>query len=76
MIPDDGFRLDDFAEQMGRLASHPSYFTLASFASGNPMPLVGNHVAGCEVCQAIVEALALPGGAGRAKADRLFIERA
>lgn len=77
MIVDDGLCLDDFAEDMGRLASHPSYFTLSGFASGSPMPLVGMHLAGCEACRAIVETLAPAGGGGRAKAivHRTYLDR-
>lgn len=62
-MTDDGLTLDDLAEYMGRLSSHPSYFTLAAFATGSPrMPAVGEHVAGCDTCRAVIEALALERG--------------
>jgi hypothetical protein len=73
---DDGLRLDDLVEYLGRLSAHPSYFTLANFASGSRLPGVGEHVTACETCRAAIEALALEGGArGREKALRTMLER-
>ncbi len=69
MNPDDGFRLDDLVDRMADSGAHPSYFTLSAFATGSPkMPVVGDHMAHCLVCRAVVEDLAFRGRLGRSSA--------
>lgn len=65
-MTDDGFRLDDLVDRMTDIGAHPSYFTLCAFASGSPrMPVVGDHLAHCLACRAVVTDLAFRGGLGR-----------
>lgn len=53
--------VDHYLDEPG--GPHPSYFTLALFATGSPrMPAVGAHLGDCTVCRNTVEALALERG--------------